>query len=343
MDVHAPARLSWGILGCAAIADLIIPAIRQSETGELTAIASRSADKAAAAARKAGIPRHYGSYEALLADPDIQAVYIPLPNDLHREWVVRAAEAGKHVLCEKPFALNAREAADMAEAGRRCGVAIAEGFMYRHHPRYQRAIELLRSGLIGEIRSLRAAFTFDLSGRGDDIRFKAEAGGGSLYDDGCYVISGARLLLQAEPEAVTVHSMYSPGHGGVDMMNTALLEFPGGVGAVLEFGMWCDGRNVIEVLGSRGSLIMPDAFYYDPPASARLVVNAGGKRTEETFPAMDHYRREIDDFGRAVLDGRAPLYGTDDAVANMRVLDACRRSSSGRTRVPLPIGADVIL
>jgi len=278
-------KLKWGILGCAGIADQhMIKAIQQSNSGEVIAIASRTLEKAELIAGKHGIPRFYGNYEQLLSDKEVEAVYIPLPNHLHCEWVVRTAAAGKHVLCEKPLALNTAEAIDMVNACHKADVHLAEAYMYRHHPRYERAKDIIHSGQIGEVRGMIGLFTFDLSGLQGDILFRSDMGGGSIYDDGCYPISASRMLLRAEPEAVTTHYMFSPQHGHVDMMNTVLLEFPAGVGAMLQFGMWCDGRNEIQVLGRKGSLVIPNAFYYEPPAKTRILVNVPVSYTHLTLP-----------------------------------------------------------
>jgi xylose dehydrogenase (NAD/NADP) len=329
-------KLKWGILGCAGIADQhMITAIQQSHSGEILAIASRTKDKAKFMAGKHGIPRYYGSYEELLSDTEIEAVYIPLPNHLHCEWVVRAAAAGKHILCEKPLALNETEAAEMTAACHGANVQLAEAYMYRHHPRYVRAREIIQSGQIGDIRGMVGQFTFDLSGRRGDIRFRSDMGGGSTYDDGCYPISAARLLLSAEPEAVTSHSMFSPEHDHVDMMNTALLEFPNGVGAMLQFGMWCAGRNEIQILGSKGSLLITNAFYYEPPAQTRLLINAEGESTEEKFESINHYVCQVEDYNQAILDHRPLPFGADDSIANMKVIEAVLRSSKERIRVQL--------
>lgn len=329
-------KLKWGILGCAGIADQhLIKAIQQSHSGEVIAIASRTMERAELMAKKHGIPKYYGNYEELLSDVEVEAVYIPLPNHLHCEWVVRAAAAGKHVLCEKPLALNAAEATEMVAACQKADVHLAEAFMYRHHPRYERAKQIIQSGQIGEVRGMIGLFTFNMSGRQGDIRFRSDMGGGSIYDDGCYPISATRMLLGAEPEAVTVHSMFSPEHDHVDMMNTALLEFPGGVGAMLQFGMWCDGRNEIQVLGSEGSLLIPNAFYYEPPAKTQLVVNVKGNRLEEHFESINHYVSQIEDFNSYVLNEKPLSYIKDDLIANMKVIEAVLRSSKDRIRVQI--------
>lgn len=329
-------KLKWGVLGCASIADQhMITAIQQSNSGEVLAVASRKRERAKFIAGKHGIPRIYGSYEELLSDKDIEAVYIPLPNHLHCEWVIRAATAGKHILCEKPLALNEAEARKMAAACHTAEVQLGEAFMYRHHPRYERAIQIIKSGHIGDVRGMMAQFTFDLSGRHGDIRFRSDMGGGSTYDDGCYPISASRLLLGTEPEAVTAHSMFSPQHDHVDMMNATLLEFPNGIGAVLQFGMWCDGRNEIQILGSKGSLLIPNAFYYEPPAQTRLVINAQGESAEEHFESTNHYVCQVEDYNNSILDQRPLPFGAGDSIANMKVIDAVRRSSKERIRIEL--------
>ncbi|WP_274361624.1 Gfo/Idh/MocA family protein [Paenibacillus thermotolerans] len=336
MEQPSSCKVRWGILGCADIAlRWVIPAIQQSETGVVAAIASRDPRKAADAAQAHGIPIAAASYEQLIGLEEIDAVYIPLPNHLHCEWTVKAAQAGKHVLCEKPLSLNAAQAEEMAAACRKAQVHLAEAFMYRHHPRYEFLKETIRSGEIGEIRAFHGSFTFDISMRKNDVRFRSEFGGGAFYDDGCYPVSAARFLLGEEPEAVTFHSFRSSEHDGVDMMNSGLMEFPKGVGATLQFGMWCDGTNEITILGSKGSIYVPSAFYYDPPAETAVVVKSGGTTREERFPPLNHYMIQADDFGRSVLEGRQPLFGSADAVNNMRALEACIRSARERSRVPV--------
>jgi len=334
--MDASKKIKWGILGCAGIADQhMIAAIQDTTSSELLAIASRSLEKARSFANKYNITNYYGNYDELLADAEIEAVYIPLPNHLHCQWVEKADSAGKHVLCEKPFALNEAEAQRMVKACRSANVILAEAFMYRHHPRYERALEIIRSGQIGNIRGMTGHFTFDLSHLHGDIRFQSNMGGGSIYDDGCYPISAARLLLGAEPEAVTAHSMFSSEHDGVDMMNTVLLDFPGGVGAMLQFGMWCAGRNEITVLGSKGSITIPDAFYYEPPSTTLIVLQVDGKKVEERFESLNHYILQVNDFNKRIVRAHPQADEFDEILNNMKVIEAVLKSSRERARVPL--------
>lgn len=333
----AQAKLRWGILGCANIAvKSVIPGIQQSARGEATAIASRSEQKARETADKLGIPKAYGSYEALLADPDIDAVYIPLPNNLHKEWTIRAAEAGKHVLCEKPFAIDAAEAEEMVRACADHGVKLAEAFMYRHHPRYGKIKEIVASGEIGDIRGIHGAFTFNNSRNTTNFRNNLEMGGGSIYDIGVYPISASRLLLDREPEAATVHALFSPEHGGVDMMASGLLEYAGGVALTFDCAMWAAGRNTLEVLGTDGRIELPSAFVCRTDESSVFYVVTKDGRREERLEPVNQYSLQADDLAASVLDGAPLAFASSDAVLNMRVVDACLESARTRSRVAIP-------
>jgi xylose dehydrogenase (NAD/NADP) len=330
-------KLRWGILGCAQIAtNNIIPAIRESEYGEVAAIASRDESKAKQTAEALGIPRAYGSYEALLADSSIDAVYIPLPNHLHYEWTIRAAEAKKHILCEKPLSLNEREAVQMAEACEKNGVKLAEAFMYRYHPRYGRIKEIIRSGEIGELRGMQGMFTINTASADGNIRFRADMGGGSLYDVGCYLISAARLLLEKEPQAVTVRSLFSPEHDNVDMMASGLLEFDGGVNMTFQCGMWAEFRNALEIIGTDGRIEIPDAFLPWPGLTPNYYITIKGKRRVETAPELNTYRLQVDQFARSIIHDESLSFPPQDSVSNMRVLDACMQSANEKIRVVLP-------
>ncbi|WP_337035463.1 Gfo/Idh/MocA family oxidoreductase [Paenibacillus illinoisensis] len=334
--MNSDRKLRWGILGSASIAKgSVIPGLQQSELNEVAAIASRDEEKAKQTADELGIPQAYGSYEALLEDDSIDAVYIPLPNHLHREWTIRAAEAGKHILCEKPLALTEQEAREMAQACDDAGVLLAEAFMYRHHPRYDQIRDVIASGEIGEIRGIHSTFSFNNSGSAGNVRFKREWGGGALYDIGCYSISAARLLLGQEPSAVTVIGMFSPEHDHVDMMASGLLEFNDHVGVTFDSSMWAAFRNTLEVLGSDGIIEVPSAFISKPDRSSNFYVTAGGERREVEVPQVNHYSLQGDDMARAVLQGKDMRFASSDAVANMKVLEACLRSAEERTRITL--------
>jgi predicted dehydrogenase len=327
-------KLRWGVLGCAGIARRsVIPGIQNSRTGVVAAIASRDEAKARETANQLNIPAAYGSYEALLEDPQIDAVYIPLPNHLHREWTIRAAQAGKHVLCEKPAALDAAEAQEMIDACAAAGVQFAEAFMYRHHPRYRMIREIIASGEIGALRGIRGAFTFNNAGGKGNVRFYKHMGGGSLYDVGVYPISAARMIIGKEPTAATMHAFLSPEHDDVDMMAAGLVEFEGGVALTFDCGMWAAGRNNLEILGADGRIEVPSAYVSREDASSNFFVYARGERREVEVPKVNQYSLQADDFAAAVLEGKPLLFGPEDTVKNMRVVDACLKSAREHTRV----------
>lgn len=327
-------KLRWGVLGCAGIAvRAVIPGIQASRTGEVTAIASRDEEKAKLKAEQLGIAKAYGSYEALLADPDIDAVYIPLPNHLHKPWTIRAAEAGKHVLCEKPIALDAAEAEEMAKACADAGVVLAEAFMYRHNPRYDKIKAVIDSGEIGDVRGIHSVFTFNNSKDTSNIRCKVEWGGGAIYDVGVYPISVARLLLGREPVAATAHAFFSPEHGGVDMMASGLVEFGDGVALTFDCAMWAASRNTLEVLGTDGRIEVPHAFVHGPGKGGFFVTTREGRR-EEMVEDLNQYALQADDFASAVR-GEAQRFSPYDAISNMRVVDAVLKSARERIRVEL--------
>ncbi|MGO4547807.1 Gfo/Idh/MocA family protein [Paenibacillus sp. 2TAB23] len=329
-------KLKWGIMGCAGIAKrAVIPGLHLSELSEVSAIASRDEENAKRTAEELNIPTAYGSYEALLADDAIDVIYIPLPNHLHREWAIRAAEAGKHILCEKPLALTEKEAAEMAEAAAKAGVLLSEAFMYRYHPRYAMIKNIIDEGQIGEVRGIRSAFTFNNAGHKENVRYRKEWGGGSLYDVGCYPINAARLLLGKEPEAVTVQAMFSEQHDHVDMMASGLIEFGGSVSLTFDCGMWAAFRNPLEVLGDEGVIEVPSAFVTGEPGSGNFFVSAKGERKEIVVPHVNAYTEQADQMANAINGEQTILYGAEDALANMRVIDACLASAHSRSRITL--------
>jgi predicted dehydrogenase len=317
--------LSWGILCPSLVGRLaVIPAIQHSRNGRVQAIASRSLERAQREAEQFSIPRAYGSYLELLADPEVDAVYIPLPNSLHREWVVRAAEAGKHVLCEKPLATSAAEAEAMIAACARNRVQLMEAFMYRFHPRSIRVKQLVDSGALGPIQLIRSAFTF-LHHNRDDYRFKPEMGGGALLDVGGYAVSAARWLIGAEPLEVQATARYGD-ESGVDETLGGLLRFPGGEIAVVTCSFRTALRQNYEVVGRDAALEVSLAFIPEGE-DAPLVVLRDNQVEIEHFPRVDQYQLMVEHFADAVLDGKLLRFPPREAWANARVLDALARAA----------------
>lgn len=330
-------KLRFGILGCAGIAIKdVMPAIQKSEYGVLAAVASRNLEKSRSVAEQFGITTAYGSYEELIEDTTIDAVYVPLPNHLHKEWAIRAMEAGKHVLCEKPIALTSEEAEAMAAVAKRKGVVLAEAFMYRHHPRWRRIREIIESGELGELRLIRGAFTYNNADDLDNIRLQPEWGGGALYDVGCYPISAARFLLGQEPEAITVHAQFSDKHFGVDMMAAGILEFADGLALTFDCGMWTEQRQLLEIVGSEGRIDIPHAFTVGDDEDASYTVTVRGEsRIEGHEDKADPYTMEVDDLAKAVFGIQPQRFSSDDAVQGMRVLEAGLASAQERRRISL--------
>jgi xylose dehydrogenase (NAD/NADP) len=323
--------LRWGILGVARINRALIPPLQSSERNQLVGIASRDEGRAREAAKKSGIPRAYGSYEAMLADAEIDVVYIPLPNDLHTEWTVRAARAGKHVLCEKPLALAVADVDRIAEAAREAGVVVAEAFMYRHHPQTLRVREMAASGEIGRVRLVHGAFTFNLENEGD-YRLNPAQGGGSLWDVGCYPVSFARLVLGEEPVEAFGWSLSNPA--GADTTFSGQLRFGSGALASFDSGFKAPFRTRMEVVGERGSIVVPRPF--KPGKDERILLNRGDDREEEIrIPGDDLYRGEVEDVADAVLLGRPSRMSLADSRGNVAALAALL--ASARAGRPVPV------
>ncbi|WP_211745818.1 Gfo/Idh/MocA family oxidoreductase [Paenibacillus sp. Marseille-Q4541] len=330
-------QIRWGILSTAKIGrTAVIPAIQQSERGQVIAIASRDESRAAEVAAELNIPKAYGSYDALLADEEIDAVYIPMPNHLHMEWTIRAARAGKHVLCEKPAALNEKQVSQMIEVCREENVVFAEAFMYRYHPKHRRVKEIIESGEIGEVRAIHANFTYNNCEDKDNVRFQKNMGGGSLYDVGVYPISAARMFLETEPEAVTVHALFSPEHDDVDMMASGLIEFPNKVALTFDCGMWACARAEFEILGTKGRIELPKVFGWEnsdiPP---QIIIHTDHVTREERVSVSNSFVLQAEAIADAILDGKPLPFAPEDAVNNIRVIEACLESAHKRERVQL--------
>ncbi len=323
--------LRWGVLSTANIGRVAVnPAIQASGNGRLLAVASRDEARARAFAEAHGIPRAHGSYESLLADPEIDAVYIPLPNSMHREWTIRALEQGKHVLCEKPLALNAAECRDMEAAAKSSGRLLMEAFMHRFHPRTEALVQLAADGTLGTLRAVRSAFTFRLS-RPDNIRFDPALGGGALMDVGCYCVNVSRTLAAAEP--VEVQAWANWGATGVDVELTGVLRFASGLHAHFDCSLSSDRREVAEVAGAEASATMEDAFL--PGVGAvELTERRAGATTSRGFDGANEYVLMVEHFADAVLGRTVLRYSASEAAANMAVIDALYRSArSGRSEV----------
>ena len=315
-----PAKVRWGFLSTARINRRLLAAAEKIDAAEVVAVASRDSDRAEAYAVEHGISRSHGSYEALLEDSEVDAVYISLPNSLHVEWSVRALAAGKHVLCEKPLTRSPEEAEYAFEAADRAGCILMEAFMWRHSPQTAKLVQLVEGGVIGELQLVRATFSFPLEGR-RNIRLDPDLGGGALMDVGAYCVSAARLLA-GEPERVYGEQVI--GDSGVDVLFTGMLRFSRGVLAEIDAGMNLPRRDGLEAVGTEGSLVISD-----PWLAQRLVLHLrrGESREEIALPPADPYRLELENMCAAISAGARPLLGREDAVGQARTLDALYQSA----------------
>ncbi len=307
--------IRWGVMGCARIARMqVIPAILRCPNAQLQAIASRDAAKLAEFRSSFGDFTPHDSYETLIRDPAVDAVYIPLPNSLHCEWAIRAMRAGKHVLCEKPLALNAGEAEEMIRTSHECGVLLMEAFMYRYTDRMSKVRGVLESGALGQIRSINSTFRFFLD-RQNTIKEKPELGGGAMYDVGCYPLNLIGLVTQSEPVSIAVEC--DKPHG-VDVNLSAVLRYADGLIATLHCGFNAFGRIHSEIVGTDGALLIPDTFL-DDAGEITLQTKQGNQSI--AVPQSDRYGEEIRDFSASVIEKRLPKLGLDESLRNMRILD----------------------
>lgn len=318
----------FGILSTADINRLLIPGARASDKVELIAVASRDQTKADAYAREWDIERAYGSYDALLADPDVEAVYISLPNTMHCEWSIRAVEAGKHVLCEKPMTRHTADVERAFDAAERAGHLLSEAFMYRHNPQTKRLVDLVREGAIGDLRLVRCTFSYSLYDA-ENIRLRADVEGGSLMDVGCYCVSGSRLIA-GEPESVFGQAYVGPT--GTDWVFVGAMRFPGDVFAQFDCGTALPNRDELEVVGTEGSLFLDDPWHCRTPV---IELRREGEVERIELEPVDSYRLEMENLADAIR-GEAPLLlGRDDAVAQARTLEALHRSAETGAAVAL--------
>jgi len=330
-------KIKWGVLGNARIARVcVIPAICKSSNGTVHAFATRSPEQATELSAQHRIRHPYDSYDTLLADPDIDVVYVPLPNNLHHPWTLKALDAGKHVLCEKPLACNTRQAEEMAEAAEDSGLLLMEAFMYRFHPRSKRVKQSIEDGLIGTPKLIRSAFCYsmeeDQMEDENNPRLRFDMGGGALLDVGCYGVSVTRWLMGAEPTHVQGQAEYHSG--GVDLHFVGTLRFPGGGLATLEASFVSALQQTYTVLGSAGAIELPhDAFV---PWEREATYTVRGLDEEEgsqhIVPSADEYQLMVEHFADAILGKTSLAFSPQESVRNMQVLDALAEAAqTGRT------------
>lgn len=317
-------KIRWGILGCAAIAEkAFIPALKKSKRADLLAIASREEARARVWAEKFGIKKAYGSYQELLADPEIEAVYNPLPNHLHHPLTMAALRAGKHVLCEKPLGLTAAEVKEMFAEAERQKRLVMEGFMYRFHPRLTRALELLHDGAVGEPRLVRSTFTFIFDRDRGNYRWSPEMGGGALYDVGCYTINAARLVFQTEPEKLLA-TAHLDELTGIDLTSSLLCTFPGNRQALLACSFELEFQSSLEIAGSLGRIVLDRAFSAKH-FETEIQLTRGQKTELIKFPPADQFLLMVEHFGEAIRGQTRPLLDFQDSYGNALVIEEALR------------------
>ncbi|NUK30226.1 Gfo/Idh/MocA family oxidoreductase [Parageobacillus sp. VR-IP] len=319
-------KVRWGILSTAAIArETMIPAIQRANNAEVVAIAS-SSGKARSIAKELGIPVSYESYDQLLDDPNVDAVYIPLPNSMHVEWTIKAANKQKHVLCEKPAALCEADVRKMVEACKQNNVFFMEAFMYQFHPQHQRVKDIISSGEIGDIKCMRASFSFYLRDRETNIRMNAQLGGGSLFDVGCYCVHSIRNLLDSEPMELFVQSNYDE-HRSIDMTTSGWMKMKNGVHALFDCSFEMFPQNKYEMIGTKGKVEVSRAYRPDVHGGNGIITvttDSGETRKEVVFG--DQYVLEMEHASHCILEDVEPLYSGDNMIQQARVLEACYTS-----------------
>jgi D-xylose 1-dehydrogenase (NADP+, D-xylono-1,5-lactone-forming) len=333
--------LRWGVLGTAGIArGQLIPAIHRSANGRVTAIASRDRSRAAELGNQFGIPTVHDTYSSLISDPLIDAIYIPLPNALHAEWAIQAAEAGKAVLCEKPLAISAAQARNVVDVFAARGVPLMEGFMYRFHPQNVRALELVANDRIGAVREVHAHLSVDIMADFDpgNVRFSNRLGGGSLLDMGCYAVDIVRRVFGATP-ATVIGWLDVDERLGVDVSAGALLGYGDGRLGVISSSFRAGGQGTYRMIGANGTIEAPRAFI--PGLGSRIAegliiaVDTDGRRDEQIFEPTDHYQLMVEAFAASVLSRKPAPFTAEDAVSNLHILDAIIASARSGNRISL--------
>ena len=319
----------WGILSTANINRHVIPAAHGSDKAELIAVASRDQSRADEYAREWEIDRAYGSYEALVEDPDVEAVYISLPNSMHVEWSMHCLEAGKHVLCEKPLDRRPEDVERAFDAADHAGRLLMEAFMYRHNPQTHQLAELVRGGAIGDLRVIRSAFSFSVYDP-ENIRLRPELEGGSLMDVGCYCVSGSRLLAG---EPIRVYGEAVVGETGTDWVFAGTMRFPGDVVSLFDCGTSLPLRDELEAIGTEGSLYLDDPWHCRKPV---IELRRGDEVERLELEPVNSYQLQLENFSDGIRGSAEPLLGREDAVAQARALDALLRSAEAASSVAVP-------
>lgn len=313
-------KVRWGVISTANIGQgRVIPAIQDSSNGVVAAVASRNREQARAFASEMGIDRAYGSYEELLADPELDAIYIPLPNSLHAEWSIKCAEAGKPTLCEKPLASDAAEAQTMVDAFAERGILFAEAFMYRFHPQTQKVKALVDSGAIGQITVMTAAFSFAV-GDEANIRLSKPLAGGSVMDVGCYCINVMRLMTGEEPHSAHAYARIGE-QTQVDETMAGILEFPSGAIGHFDSSLRSGGAHTYEIRGTEGRIRVPAGFVMAADQETSIEMWQGSAHSKITIPPANSYTIMVEDFADALINSRPPNYAPQDGVDNMKVID----------------------
>lgn len=316
-------KIRIGVLSTAKIAvQKVIPAMQQAELVEVAGIASRNLKKAQSTADKLSIPKAYGAYEDLLADSEIDAIYIPLPNHLHVPWSIKSLEAGKHVLCEKPIGMDAEEVRTLLAVSKEYSdQKICEAFMYKQHPRWKRTAELVHSGAIGDLKAIHSFFSY-YNDDPENYRNSADMGGGGLMDIGCYSISLSRLLFDSEPVSIHGELEYDPKFN-TDRLTSGLLRFEGG-NSVFTCATQCFKDQYVKVFGTNGKIEMDWPFNPDFTKTQRLQVTIGDEETIEEFAPVDHFTLQADAFAKSILEDKPVPVSLEDSIRNMEVIDAVR-------------------
>lgn len=322
MPSNAPdGYVRWGVISSANIGvSHVSPAIQASANGRLVAVASRDTRHAAELYAFAPAIHIYDNYDALINSPDIDAIYIPLPNSLHAKWAIRALQAGKHVLCEKPLAATVADAKAIAAAAREHNVLLMEAFMYRLHPQIVWVLEQVEAGLIGPVRLVHASFSFDISTRPENIRLSSELAGGSLMDTGCYLINLCRAVY-GHPPLLASARVHAPKPGGVEVATNAVLDFGNGTFALIDSSLELPRRQVAEIMGVSGTITIPTPFSANN-SEVTVFVTKDGKVTEHSFAGINQYQREVEHFADCILTQREPVMPISETLENIATIEA---------------------